>query len=1187
MLSLLFWSVVAQSNGFFCVDSSGRVCPPNISGRSFKIEMPTPIVEITSAEDIEHPIDLSLVERRIEITGNGNTVRLFTSNSSTARVVLKNVTAFVTGDFRVAELDLEGSVLVGMNSSVSAGVVTIKTSELVDVTSVKAQFATIEIDKASKSRLFVEIEKVETEETQVVIRNSVSVDLVFGVNSLLFLLPESNVSLVQVFGVDYPRIEVFHVSGQMLVSCCSNMIPSVLLSPVIRVEGGVCVFGGENWPSRPRPRAWYWRFEHFFEGDDRTIWVVPAPEAELVIQGKDIPISIRADDGDPVVLNVAQVECGISGGIVLNTNTESVIHYFGRKPAVFNIGFLVEDGGKLVVLNELLTLRFDVCDFSDVVTSNGTLECRTINDTKRNVEQRVTLMPNGTIYMKLLMPFNELYTKIKKGYLSRTHFPDWVYTPEGNVNYLQALKFAASWMDNNRLKMAGIFQVLKRFGNTVHPVNITSDPQEQYHLHIERDDIPVNIFYSNPYKYGRPLIYTNSSFNMTNWDVTIAPYPTQNTRLPVKLSEMGMRPSFKTIVVNENEESFRWQLPEYPSSSAEVFIFCTDEELQKGLSYADGLLFHYVKPQSANKVASMLTNRKTKNVIFFALSDPSPISINLQGFRSDVNIMIVGLTINALKRLPRIDFSALAHIDIVGSFGSLYAAFVAGRRLKITSTKNVGLFMVNYSSISIQAENIVTDFTGFTPTLTANQLMLVPISSSMHYANLSSVEFVDDGWNCQYELKGEIPRTVHIPTSCAKERLNILGNIHDLTLHMNATIVTPTIIGPEYFDPKTGASELIGAPLLSEEDSEPLELIHKAINIVSETLSKSETGQSQPRVKFTGNWTDASLSDNGVRVRVSDNAVVENFPVDSVDKIEVLCDRRIEYAALDTDNLEVVTPQLVRGSKEFVVPDGKRVSFNNVTFLSRLSKLAVSSGALDVKHIRVGKDASANLSLVKLGTSIHMFEGSSLRIDSLSTSKEHVVEFTGRLSDRFPFLSLGPVDSIPKMVVNIEESDCELDQLLTQAHRIVEIESNTDRCSELTLELHARPDFLEEANLSAACQFDGKQMLVTVNTTLHLDGQISRFSFQLLNETDEEFDQTSTPVLEEKPYLQRMGVAFARVVIIIMVVAAVVFVLFIPRPVPGQFPRGIIDANEEGNLDRNDASSRVPVVPEDESDPIL
>ena len=1183
MLSLLFWSVVARSSGFFCVDSSGRACPPTVSGRSFAIEVPTSFVEITSAEDIEHPIDLSLVERRFEITGNGNTVRLFTSNSSTARVLLKNVTVVITGDFRVAELDLESSVLVGMNSSVAAGAVTIKTSELVDVASVKAQFATIEIDKkGSNGSLFLEIEKVETEETQVVIRNSVSVDLVFGVNSLLFLLPESNVSLVQVFGVDYPRIEVFHISGQMLVSCCSNMIPSVLLSPVIHVDGGVCVFGGENWPSRPRPRGWYWRFEHFFEGDDRTIWVVPAPEAELVIQGKEIPISIRADDGDPVILNVAQVECGISGGIVLNTNTESVIQYFGRKPAVFNIGFLVEDGGKLEVSSELLTLRFDVCNFSDVVTGNGTLECQTINDTKRNVEQRVTLMPNGTIYMKLLMPFNELYTKIKKGYLSQAHFPDWVYTPEGNVNYLQALKFATSWMDNNRLKMAGIFQVLKRFGNTVHPVNITSDPQEQYHLHIERDDIPLNIFYSNPYKYGRPLIYS-TSFNMTNWDVTVEPYPAHNARLPVKLSEMEMKPSFKTISVNQNEEGFRWQLPEYPSSSAEVFIFCTDEALHKGLSYADGLLFHYVRPQSANKVASMLTNRKTKNVIFFMLSDPSPVGINLQGFRSDVNIMIVGLTINAMKMLPRIDFSALAHIDIVGSFGSLYAAFVAGNRLKITATKNVGLFMTNYSTISIAADNIVTDFTGFTPTLSANQLLFVPVNSAMQYANLSSVKFVDDGWDCQYEFKGKRPRTIRIPKSCAKERLNILGNIHDLTLHMNTTAVTPTIIGPEYFDPKTGTSELIGAPLLSDEESEPLELIGKTIKIVSEMLSKSETGESHARVRFTGNWTNAS---DGVRVRVSDNAVVEDFPVDSVDNIEVLSDRRIQYVTLDADNLEVVTPQLIRGSKEFVLPDGKRVSFNNITFLSRLAKLAVSSGALDVKHIRTGKDASANLSLVKLGTSIRMLERSSLRIDSLSSSKEHIVEFTGRLGDRFPFLSLGPVDSIPKMVVNIEESECELDQLLTQSHRIVEIESNTDRCSELTLELHARPDFSEEANVSAVCHFDGKQMLVTVNTTLYLDGQISRFSFEPLNETDEEFDETSTPVLEEKPYLQRMGVAFARIVIIIMVVAAVVFV-FIPRPVPGQFPPGLIDANEEqSNLDRND-DSRVPVVPEDESDPIL
>lgn len=1186
---MILLALVAQVSQYICLESHATIpCDHNrlrVPGSVFQAGKEIDILDIAAHEDLENPIDTAFVRRKLEIHGNGNsTVRLFSSKPSRLQVILHNVTAIVSGDsFSVAHLELDNSILIGAQSFIQVNSITTNLSELVDVEVVKAQCATITIDTLSSNKtVLFDIQILETDEPQVILNILKHVDMVFCANSLLFFPRNSQTPILKVFGNEYPRIEIHHIEGEMLVSCSSGLIPSVLLSPIIYLEPhATCVFGGDNWPLRSRRRPWYWKFERFYEADERTIWVVVEPESELVIDGNDIPISVRAEEGDPVSITAGRPECGITGGIILNENTRSIVHYSITEPGVMNLGFLFENGGTLLVENKLLTVRFDSCNFSNVVVSNGTLECRTIQNWERNVKHRVKLMANGTIFMKLSLPFNEVYNRIKNGYLRNTHFPDSVYTSSGGVNIKRALEFAGEWMNKNRLKMAGIFQVLSKFGNTVDPLNITYDPEGNYSIRIARDDVPMNSFYTNPYKYGRAVFYTPDDINMSHWNIEIEPFHMSETQFPVRLSEMSLKPAWKVSRVDDFQRSLRWSLSPYPNSAIEVFVFCEDKLYNSGLSYINGMLFHFVKAKDLPKLSSKLSNSKTKNVVFIALTDPY-LSPNFQGmsfsgFRPDVNLVLIGLTIPAIQRMNtrkfRVDFSSLARFDIDGSFGSLYAAFIRSDRFRVVQARRVGLVMNSFKAIDVSADDIVTDFTALKkiPQLRAKRMMVIPVNGTADYPTLSSVQFTSSGWTCEYDNV-----SVKIPKKCATEGLQLFGRFRELTLHMATNSVTETIIGPDFHDSENGTSDIIGIPLLSN-DPEPVELVQRSIKTVIELLNRNNPSASLPTVKFTGNWTQAVIPNNGIRVKISDETIVENFPANHTGQIDVKSDRRIHYSTLESDVFYVNTPQLVRGTKEFVLPNGTDVVFDNVTFLSKASKFSVAERPiLTVNHIRNGRDASANLTHVNLTGSIHLLERSSMRIDVLSASPNAELVFDGSFEDRFPLLCLGSSSMIPKIIVNVHEPACAFDEILTQSQKILEMSTTSDRCSEVNVEIHS-PN--EAVNITSKCEFNGQMLSLTLNTTVDIEEEVLRFvRYGGLSVSE-------TASIPPEYARDRSGMILAIEFIIgAVVLAAAIFIWTLRTPREGirGFNENVRNEMEE-ELSRGDADS-VPVIPEDALD---
>lgn len=987
----------------------------------------------------------------IKSNGSGR-IRLISEETLEHSLTLVNVQVDTENPIDVDSIILE-NVTFSKSAVLNAESVTSDGKSLEKVESVHARFAHIDMNSPNRASnlCVIEIEKMNTEEPQIVFNAMVDGYFVFGVNSLSFVAGFS----VKIFGIDYPNIEVHMNTPSVFIYCHSGLVPSVLLSPTFVVESGRCVLTGNDWPKQPKSIDWFWKNNEFYERNDRRIWLEQYPGSEIVITGSKIPVSIRGEDG--VRLTVGQKQCGISGIVSLsNTNNEMV--YTKECDATFTIGGLDAANMSFIeAANPHLTIVVEVCNFTGVFTGSSIVKYLSI-DNRGETVSHATLAENGVIHCKMGVNFNEIYHRISNS-LRDLEIPSRLYTHDGNLDYLKAVMWFVEWAGDHKLKMYSILRTIKKLGNKIATVNLDEfNRNSNYKVYVDRRDVPLSSLYYNIYTGPKALVCSNVSFDLSRWSVVLSensPIRTKDRNVPmVNLSNLDIKYEIGveegSVFQSEYSQCLDITVTKYPSSAPEIFVYCDDNDWSS-LSYFEGLGFHYVSRKSVSSLKKLLTNKNSKNIVFIALTNPG--TINFAEFPSDINLFYIGLTIRAMEYVINGTFNLNKHYRLLSAFSatnlrvrSFWSAFTAIGSSIPQAVKQLGLFMCHTSkNTEYVVDELAVDLASLNFfKLASKKTMLVPIDTNLSLHKISRVTINDDSWDISLD---DIPCCVS--RTVASEKLHIVATTEKLDIEIyNTTKVTPMTIGYDLFNEEK-LIKGIGIPLFSQDETTltPKTLARAIKRLVAFALSQDSTTK---EITFQGDWTAAELEKSGISFDLGDSCVIKNIPPELINKVHVRSPRSLAYDTLGEAPVHVEDTIYIRGIQTYTVPKTAIVSFENLTFQSKKSSFVLNEPERPVyaKYVKNGKDSSTSMHTLIVGDSLTLETRSYMSVRELTSPR---INFECSLSDHFPYLYIESAAAFPHISVSVDLQSEDLSYFYGQAHHILDIRSDNNRCSELNI----------------------------------------------------------------------------------------------------------------------------------------
>ena len=1028
-------------------------------------------------------LDLSNLTHKLRVLGDSHS-QISITGLTRGFVEFENVDVLSDGVLAADSVTMRGVRLTGVDV-LKARTLECDSASLENTKKVAVEFLDLDINNITDNMsVLIEVEKVAGDEVQVVVRNSVDVYLAFGANSLSF--EQGGIPRIKVFGLGYPATEIFHSDATMYLTCYTGLESAYLLSPTIFIDGGSCIVLSDKWPAAPRQIDWFWQFERFVERNERTIWLVPASSASLTITGMNVPVSIRSDDS--MVINVGASECGITGALVVRSPTDKIV-WNGKKNAVFHVGLLIVDEGNLSANNEHLTLRFGVCNFSDIVSGRARLECMSVDNTKGNVQQRVNVIGEGTIRTNMMLNIDQISREIMD-LLKDVKIPDSVYDETGNLVFTKLFSWAATWMQKNKYLTWLTLRTLRRLGNAVNKVNISS-AGNPHKIFIERNDIPFMPFYSHTFTPTMPLVCDSYHHDFSQWQVSFSDGPFagrgyRNIPLP-EFSEADFKAS--VIPSRTDQEACLSLMLSYPPSAFEVFVYSDNASWHSSLDYLSYIGFHYVSRRDLGRLHTVLDSPQCKNIIFVALTTLAG-DIDLTQFRDDVNFVFVGLSIDALNKMFQGTFDMekdsrlLSPVRIIcESMNTFVSCFSRINNIDLVFAKKVVLLCNSITNTKLQSEDLVVDMRAMeaASSISCDRLMLVPIAfhESLLISDLTSLTFNDDHWHCSF---GQT--LMDIPYSRVRTVFHVLSEIYNLNLNRSSTADFPeTKLGFCLETEEKNLSEIIGVPVLEDsgtDDTFLTQIVGFASKLRKSLHAKLASVETTGDITVDGTWDNAGKviiqSDN-------DRTVVYGAP----HAITVIPMETLEYADVTSEKLQIRDVQKVRGSRHIHIPTSAEIAFDNISFTSKHSSFSVNDGQkpLNVTHMHISRDSYVNLTTVYLRGSLQLSDGASLFIDELDAPNA-TIKYAVDLSKPLPLVVIGRANAVSPLVLELSDPSSSRSNLYGLARTFLEVHTPTNLCDEINWHFVDPSHILdnEPATIDCHCVFDGTSTRLLLNMSM-------------------------------------------------------------------------------------------------------
>lgn len=948
--------------------------------------------------------------------------------------------------FKINSIELTHSEFINSDSiSIISNIFISDSFSLRSFSSIQTQKIELTQDEANHKKVDIFIMKgsnyhyFSQDNPQILIFNQINSEIIFGLNYIDFM----NFKIISQI---YPFIEIENIAGQFDVKCHSGLVQSVLLTPIIHMVSGKCIFYGSKWPQLPKKINPYWEFDKFYDAKEREIRVILESDSSIGIHGNKIPISIKSNGRLTIYCEFK--ECGITGNIYISTLEDRLISNIKEK-----VKFYVSDiinltySSVLHSTNSKVNVIVETCRNSFVLSGLSNHICNSIDNDLGMLKSKVNLVENGNFTYHMKLNVDSVVARLKK--ILQFKPLGYIYDQDGLLNISAILDYAADTLDITASTALSVISALKSLGNNIIGVDFINT-KGKHQVTIKRKDIMYSLFYYNLFKYNKYLVYTQSEFDLNDWNIVFDDYKPNQVNIPfLDFTETNINYTARNYMNNETTYGLQMKVDEYPNSAIEVLFHSTDSKLEGKFKWISGILINFVPQKRLNSIRSVMSNPQSKNIIFLTLNDlKSP--LNLKPIRNDSNVIIFGVTMSIFdevkKGIENINFDIVRpnitfYHNSLNSLGFLLCK-INETRINASNFVAVASDILYKDKFVINSNDVVFDISTWKQienngiNYQFKNFVLLPfeLKPTLKYDTIQKVEFLNDRWKIHFSNS-----ECEVMYSTVSERLLIMTGINEsLELKIDDSFNEKTVLKPLEIGYNVGLQKKLsnfpGVPLLSEDGTKNMETHSKSefhfdfFKMFRSVLSKylkidldENTDDEQvENIIFQGDWN--SIKDlSGKLVYNSDkrNLKITNFPLNHFEKIEFTSKKSVTLGNFIKDGSTAKTkiscsrPLIINGQQELLIPSDSEIEFDNITVTGKGSSLNLirNDNLVKTRHFKAEDGSSSQFKNISISGSIELRPNTLTIFESTTFSKDIKIDYFYSLEKRFPLLVIENKDA--------------------------------------------------------------------------------------------------------------------------------------------------------------------------------